>query len=158
MNFTSSRRPRRTDSIIGSNSINTRGDLYTVAIEGIGSLSNKRNKRVFDLISSAGVLLLFPLAWLLSGNAGILLNALRVFSGKVSWVGYCPTASALNHLPGIKKGVLCPQDIFSQPLTDKELLNHINLLYARDYTVLKDVNILARAFRKAGRKMTDHKQ
>ncbi len=145
--------PEDSLSIIGSNSINTKGDLYTVAIQGIGSVGNRRNKRVFDLMAAAVLILLFPFVLFLPSGFNALLNALRVFSGRLSWVSYCQPLSQHMRLPSIKRGVLCPTDIFDKPIVEPELLDRINLLYARDYTVFKDLNILFRALKKAGRKI-----
>lgn len=144
--------PEDSLSIIGSNSINTKGDLYTVAIQGIDTVGNRRNKRFFDLLASIFICLFFPFVLLLPGGSKILLKAFKVFSGKLSWVGYCQPLSKQMRLPSIKKGVLCPGDVFDKPITDNELLNRINLLYARDYTVIKDLNIFFRAIKKAGKK------
>lgn len=144
--------PEDSLSIIGSNSINTKGDLYTVAIQGIDTVGNRRNKRFFDLLSSIVICIFFPFILLLPGGGNILLKAFKVFTGKLSWVGYCQPLSRQMRLPSIKNGVLCPGDVFDKTITDSELLNRINLLYARDYTVFKDLNIFFRAIKKAGRK------
>ena len=56
--------PPESLSIIGSNSINTAGDLYTIHFNSIGKESNRRNKRLFDVVSSLLLLITFPL-WFL---------------------------------------------------------------------------------------------
>jgi len=43
--------PENSLSIIGSNSIHTRGDLYTVHVNSVDNQTNKRNKRLFDVIT-----------------------------------------------------------------------------------------------------------
>jgi len=49
--------PVDTLSIIGSNSINTRGDLYTVDIRTINTVPNRRKKRLLDFsVSLFGII------------------------------------------------------------------------------------------------------
>ena len=55
--------PPESLSIIGSNSINTAGDLYTIHFNSIGKESNLRNKRLFDFISAFSIVITFPI-WL----------------------------------------------------------------------------------------------
>jgi len=44
--------PEDSLSIIGSNSIHTRGDLYTVHINAVDKVANRRNKRLLDIVLS----------------------------------------------------------------------------------------------------------
>ena len=44
--------PEESMYVIGSNSINTQGELYAFEVNGINKPENIRNKRVFDIISS----------------------------------------------------------------------------------------------------------
>ena len=53
--------PPESLSIIGSNSINTAGDLYTINFNSIGKASNLRTKRLFDIFCSIILIPLFPL-------------------------------------------------------------------------------------------------
>ncbi|PKP52546.1 MAG: glycosyl transferase family 2 [Bacteroidetes bacterium HGW-Bacteroidetes-1] len=145
--------PEDSLSIIGSNSINTRGDLYTFDIKAIDSVRNRRNKRLFDMITSLLVIILWPFIMFFIPKAlNALSNAFKVFFGKFSWIGYCKDGGIqMGKLPSIRNGILCPADVFSTKIRDEELLNRINLLYARDYTILKDFNILSRSFFKIGK-------
>ncbi len=140
--------------IIGSNSINTRGDLYTVDIKAIDKRSNRRNKRLFDVLAAAAVIVWWPIIlWFLQNKAGVLRNAILVLIGKRTWVGYIPaTGEKAIRLPMIRKGVMSPADAFSQQIAERETINRLNLLYARDYKVEKDINIFLKAFKFIGRK------
>jgi GT2 family glycosyltransferase len=146
--------PEDSLSIIGSNSINTRGDLYTVDIKAIDKASNRRYKRLFDIAASLMVIITWPfLLFFLPNKLGILRNALLVLFGKRSWVGYCPLEKeSPSRLPGIRKGIVSPADVFSQGVKDPETLRHLNLLYARDYKMLKDANIMLQSLHCIGRK------
>lgn len=149
--------PEDSLSIIGSNSINTRGDLYTVDIKAIDKKSNRRSKRVFDVLTAITIILSWPLTvFVLPHKTGIIRNALRVLFGRLSYVGYCPHATDKSvRLPQIKPGIVSPMDVFQQPVRDIDTKNRLNLLYARDYTVFKDVNILLRSLRHLGRNPSD---
>ncbi len=144
--------PEDSLSIIGSNSINTRGDLYTIGIKAIDSFVNRRNKRLFDLLASVAVLGLSPfLLWFVNNPLYALRNALLVLSGRRTWVGYCTeTAETDKQLPMLRKGVLCPAMLFDDGRNDHAARERLNLLYARDYHVLTDFNIFLRAFRFIG--------
>ncbi|MBK9290288.1 MAG: glycosyltransferase [Bacteroidetes bacterium] len=144
--------PQDSLSIIGSNSINTRGDLYTVGIKAIDSFVNRRNKRLFDVLASLVLIGLSPfLVWFANKPLGAVRNALLVLAGKRTWVGYCAeTPGRQQALPPLRKGVLCPAMVFEGNSADQATLDHLNLLYARDYHVLTDLNIFLRAFRYTG--------
>jgi O-antigen biosynthesis protein len=146
--------PEDSLSIIGSNSINTQGDLYTVDIKAIDKPSNRRYKRLFDITASLLVIASWPLSLIfLPNKAGILKNATLVLMGWRSWVGYCKVQQEpLSRLPAIRRGIVSPADVFKQNVTDPEMLNRLNLLYARDYNMLKDANIMLRSLQYIGRK------
>ena len=72
-------------------------------------------------------------------------NCFMVLFGKYSWVGYCQVKNTDSQkLPEIKKGIYNPASIVNNELNDSAL-ERLNVIYARDYTVLKDFNILLRA-------------
>lgn len=149
--------PEDSLSIIGSNSINTRGDLYTIDIKAIDSIANRRYKRLMDVSISALMLAGWPVIGLFHPQAvGLLRNTLQVLLGRLSWVGYC-RGTDNNHakLPPVRKGVLCPVDVFEKEINEAALLTRLNLLYARDYNVLSDLGIFWKAFRKTGRLIRD---
>ena len=144
--------PEDTLSIIGSNSINTRGDLYTIDIKTINTNSNKRKKRLFDLLSSSlGIILWVFLVFFINKPFAFLKNCFKVLSGKYSWIGYCELedSDANRRLPKIKKGIFDPSANMSRVGLSKEEKEHLNLMYARDYSLSKDINFFFRALRKS---------
>jgi hypothetical protein len=144
--------PEDSLSIIGSNSIHTRGDLYTVNINAVDKTANRRNKRLVDVFMALFLLAFSPLIVFFQRRAGgFLQNIFRVLFGRKSWVGYCKTEQSDFQLPKIKTGVLCPLDGMKVQQQDKETLHKLNLLYARDYNVWKDLNIILFAFRDLGK-------
>ncbi len=143
--------PEDTLSIIGSNSINTRGDLYTIDIKTINTNSNKRKKRLFDLLSSSlGIILWIFLVFFINKPFSFLKNCFKVLSGKYSWIGYCELedSDANNRLPKIKKGIFDPSDNMSRVGLSEEEKEQLNLMYARDYSLSKDINFFFRALKR----------
>ncbi|MBU3928283.1 MAG: glycosyltransferase family 2 protein [Bacteroidetes bacterium] len=144
--------PEDSLSIIGSNSIHTQGDLYTIDIHAVDSTANRRNKRLVDIILSLVLLAGSPfILWVMKSPTGFLSNCFKVLFGKKSWVGFCPVEEPLVHLPQIRKGVLNPIDAMHHKLHSPQTRTNLNLLYARDYKVWKDLNIIAYAFRDLGK-------
>lgn len=140
--------PEDSLSIIGSNSINTRGDLYTIGIEAIDTAPNRRNKRVLDVfLSMFGLLFWLPLALILSKPIRFLKNDFLVLFGRKTWVGYCPLPEEEDlKLPKIKDGVFhTASGLEGDVVHDFEFVKRLNLYYAREYTVWKDVEIFFRA-------------
>jgi GT2 family glycosyltransferase len=146
--------PPESLSIIGSNSINTSGDLYVIDINAITKISNRRNKRLLDLVVSSGLLVLFPLVLFLVKNPiGLFRNLFFVFFGLKSWVGYSElTDTERQRLPAIRKGVLNPFDAFRKEPVPGEAVSRLNLMYARDYQFTNDLNIILKGFRELGRR------
>ena len=99
------------------------------------------------------ILVLFPfLLFFVRYPGRLLVNIVRVLSGLYSWVGYAPvTPPDLQELPKVKKGILTPLDGISEPDLAPGLAERVNITYARDYRILKDLNILLRGIRKLGR-------
>ncbi len=143
--------PEDTLSIIGSNSINTRGDLYTIDIKTISTNSNKRRKRLFDIISSScGIIFWIFLVFFINKPFAFLKNCFKVLLGKYSWIGYCELddKEVNNRLPKIKKGIFDPSTNISRMKLSEDEKEQLNLMYARDYSLLKDINFFFRALRK----------
>lgn len=144
--------PEDSLSIIGSNSINTRGDLYTFDIKAIDTVGNRRSKRLFDLITALlSMSLLVVLVFVVQSPFRFLKNTFLVLFGRKTWVGYCKASNTSTmRLPVIREGVLSPASVFQSENIDPELIRQINILYARDYNVWKDLMIFVKAVRKLG--------
>ncbi|HXC03383.1 MAG TPA: glycosyltransferase [Bacteroidia bacterium] len=144
--------PPESLSIIGSNSIETAGDLYVIDINSITKSVNRRKKRMLDLILSLAFLLSFPITLLFQKNpAGFLFNIFRVFSGKKSWVGYSlGRDKASENLPLIRNGILNPASMFKNRNPDPETLGRLNMVYAKDYRIGNDLQIIWKCFRCLG--------
>ncbi|CAN5428372.1 glycosyltransferase [soil metagenome] len=144
--------PPESMSIIGSNSIDTAGDLYVIDINSVSKAVNKRNKRVVDIFISLFLLPLFPLLmWFMKKPIGFIGNIFSVFFGLKSWVGYAPAKDENIQLPKLRQGVLNPSDVLPEAQRTDVIRERLNLLYAKDYRVENDMNIIRKAFRELGK-------
>lgn len=131
--------PPESFAIIGSNSINAIGELYTPSMNAINTPMSRRNKRIFDFCVSVLVLLTAPI-WLIiyKKSFSLLSSAISVLFGFKTWVGYISKDVDLGVLPKIKKGVFPLQNL------KNEQSNHIaeiNLIYAKNYSMSNDIAI-----------------
>ncbi|MFO8088021.1 MAG: glycosyltransferase [Bacteroidales bacterium] len=146
--------PQESMFLIGSNSISSASDLFSIDINSVSRPVNRRSKRFFDLIASFLLLLLFPFTlWFIKRPGGHLLNIFKVLTGRYSWVGYNPKdKQSEDHLPNIRPGILYPSDVFHDKKLTTSTLHRLNLLYAKDYKLATDFNTIWKGFRKLGRK------
>ena len=146
--------PPESTYIIGSNSINTSGDIYMLDINSIGKKENLRRKRTFDIIFSVLCFILYPVFFgLVRRKRHFLCNIIHCFLGKKTWVGYVPTQSDYqqNSLPKLRKGILFPTDALNIELYNEDIIQQINNLYARNYKFLSDITIILKGFKNLGR-------
>lgn len=138
--------PPESLSVIGSNSIDTSGDLYTIDVNSITKPENRRIKRTFDVFASLFLLALYPfILFFVEKHLHFFQNIFMVLFGKKSWVGYSKSES----LPAVRVGVLNPSEILGKGL-NKETANRINMLYAKDYKLSNDFTILIKGVRSLG--------
>jgi len=141
--------PPESVSIIGSNSIHTAGDLYVVHINTISKPSNRHKKRLFDITIAALLLVISPLlVWFFGRKSCFLKNAFQVFIGRKTWVGYIPGSATPEKLPALKPGILSPADMFETPPAETAKIQQLNILYARDYNVFTDMEIVWKGWKK----------
>ena len=141
--------PPESLSIIGSNSIDTAGDLYIIDVNSIGKPKNKRNKRLFDLLAGILFLALSPVLILFQENkAGFIGNLFAVLFGGRSWVGYGKDKQ--EQLPKLKPSVLSPADVIKNIAITPDTRNRLHLAYSKDYKIENDLNIVWKGWRKLG--------
>ena len=144
--------PPESISIIGSNSIHTAGDLYVVNINAISKAANKRKKRIFDVAIALTLLFSVPVTlWLFRKKRRFISNIFSVLTGKRSWVGYIPTLNSKFNLPAIKPAILNPGELFPELSLDLDKITRLNMLYARDYNIANDAEILFKGWRNLDR-------
>ncbi|MFN5629028.1 MAG: glycosyltransferase family 2 protein [Bacteroidota bacterium] len=130
--------------IIGSNSINSQGELYVVEINSIGKESSRRNKRVLDIFMSLILTVFLPIVLLSKKRIQVLLNILPVFFGSKTWVSYAGKKENYLDLPKIPKGVFSCSDFLTVELDENEI-SKLNQLYSKDYKVINDLEIIWKA-------------
>jgi CoA-binding domain len=135
-----------TSFLIGSNSIDSQGDLYVMDINRINKPENKRNKRLIDIFLSFFILLLSPLLiWIYHQKSKFLKNLLLVFFGKLSFVGYTRIEHSTNlKLPNIKRGILSSIMMVSNVQQDDDAISRLNLIYAKNHSFVMDLKIVFR--------------
>jgi len=133
-----------TSFLIGSNSIETKGDLYVMDLNRINKPSNQRNKRLLDALVALKMILLSPfLMWVFKNKKNFFRNMFGVLVGKLSMVGYAPVKhiSTLK-LPKIKRGILSAALQFNSSQPDDDATARINLIYAKNHSMMMDIKII----------------
>lgn len=143
--------PPESLSIIGSSSIDTAGELYVVHLNAITREKNKRNKRLLDISLSFIFLIGYPITcWTVQQKWGLFKNIFSVLTSSKSWVGFAGSEETKNRLPLIKPGVLNPADRFDEELSEEKKLE-IDMVYAKNYRILQDVEIIFQGWKNLGR-------
>lgn len=145
--------PPESISIIGSNSIDTAGDLYTIDFNNITKQQNLRNKRVLDILLALIGLLLYPLLlFVIKHPLGLLQNIFSVLLGIKSWVGFYirHDVNTMN-LPRIKKSVLSWVSVMKREGDSVDEIEKHNLLYAKNYKISNDLLIIFKGLEKLGK-------
>lgn len=141
--------PPESLSIIGSNSIDTAGDLYVIDVNNVGRPENKRNKRFTDILVSLFLLLFFWIfIWFQNNKANFIANVFKVLFGFYSWVGY--GKGIRKDLPSLRPSVLTPADVLKGNLTE-DRINKAFLNYSKDYKTENDLRIIFQAVKDLGR-------
>ncbi len=142
--------PEESQTIIGSSSKNTSGEVYTVDISyNIDRAIHRRNKRVLDVVLAVFFLLISPILVLFQSNkVGFYRHVILVLMGKKSWVGYAGGAS--SQIPAIKPGVLPLTAGLNQVALDEGVIQRLDFLYAKDYGIEEDIQVIFRSLKKLG--------
>ena len=142
--------PPESQFIIGSNSIHTQGNIYSVQVNKIANPVQKRNKRLLDTSLSLILLALSPiLLFVVKQPLGFIKNIFSVLTARKTWVGYTLKESN-EKLPTLKSGVLSPGLPYVNSKLSENNIAQLDFLYARDYHVSVDINILLKSLRGLG--------
>lgn len=138
--------PNKGEFIIGSNSKNDPGELFTLEVQyALAESYNKRRKRIFDLLFSIGLIGLLPIGVLLVFHnrwRQLYSNCFWVLIGRKTWVSYDGLNSA-EFLPKLKPGVIFASGLW----TESKFEADVNYVYAKEYEVSKDLHIVVEFLR-----------
>lgn len=134
--------------IIGSNSKDNAGDFLTYEVNAIAKPINRRNKRILDVMSSIVLLCTAPLVMLVQKRPiGFLSNVIRVIIARATWVGYYDQEADEQGLPSLKPSIL--QSEMKAELSPEQR-RRSNLIYAKDYKVGADLDVILENWRLLG--------
>jgi hypothetical protein len=142
--------PEESLSIIGSSSKNTVGELYTIDIQfNINTPIQRRNKRMLDILIAICLLILSPiLVFLTASKFTLFIHIFSTLTGKKTWVGYAAANGKTKDLPIIKKGILSPTKGLNFKNLNEATVQRLNFLYAKDYTPIRDIEIIIKSILK----------
>lgn len=144
--------PPSAEFIIGSNTIKTPTDLYVLNVSSIADEDNRRKKRLIDLgFSLLCIVFYVVIVWFVKHPWRFTKNVFATLFGRKTWVGYrrCK-ADGTSKLPKLKPCVLSVTDALGDEDLDETAIKKLNLLYASNYSVLQDLTIICKSFRKLG--------
>jgi hypothetical protein len=137
--------PDESNYVIGSNSKNKAGDLYTVDVQL--QLLNKtsiRNKRFLDICVSLFFIITFPLLIFMVKNiAGFVANIFSVLIGSKTWVGLKFHDKRVSK--NVKNGIINPSSHLSNDILDEVTAKRLDLIYAKEYETNIDINLITRS-------------
>ena len=134
-------------NIIGSDSANETGELYTIDVQyRIKEQVYKRLKRSLDLSLSLVALAISPIRFITSLFAlSVFVDPFKVLSGRYSWVGYAQSEELKADLPIIKKSIFDVSALIGKEIMSRKELMNINNYYARNYSILQDIEVFVRS-------------
>lgn len=134
--------PPESHFIIGSNSINSPGELYLIDINSLNQAHHRRNKRWFDIIFSTLLMVFFPIVpAFYKSPINYFKKLVLVLIGKYSFIGYSTNFQVQQNLPALKPGLFSPSIHFDGVEIDSQVTDQLNIKYVKDYSVFNDVKI-----------------
>ncbi|HYO22962.1 MAG TPA: hypothetical protein VER36_11195, partial [Flavisolibacter sp.] len=137
-------------SIVGSDTSTESGEVLTNDIDfAIARSSNKRMKRLIDVVFAIVLLLTFPFHLLFVKNPlQLLFNSIAIVFAKRTWVGYISQQATL---PPLRKSILAPNGRreLSYAFTDENIYL-LNYWYARNYEPVQDIKTIFSHYRYLG--------
>jgi GT2 family glycosyltransferase len=128
-----------TSYLIGSNSIDTAGEYYTLHFDALEQATNKRIKRVFDLTLGTSIFLLSPILSLFFKNSlQFFKNIFGIIGSKYTFVGLNMEQQNRKYH---KKSILRPY------YWNTENQQETNLRYTKNYDVVTDFKSILKNYR-----------
>ena len=137
--------PHQSEFIISKSVIDTSESWFNQLNDHIGSVSNRRKKRMLDLAVVAIMILISPLLIFKKKGVWWLKNAKQVGLGKKTWIGYIKSDKQKD-LPPLKKAVFGLLHTGNHLELSEEFVQQLNYFYVRQYSVLYDLKAIAGHF------------
>ena len=143
--------PEESLFIIGSNSKDEQGDFYTLEINlKLNSPAEQVKKRLLDVFLSLVLLVFSPVLMLfVNKRLKFFRNVVHVLTGRYTWVGYAD-AENVHLLPRLKNGVVSPVDGYAKKDVNGLTVQKLNFLYAKEYSIEKDLQIILGSLTRLG--------
>ena len=135
-------------AIIGSDSLDSQGTLYTININSISKETSKRNKRFIDFSLAMFFALFSPILIIFQKKRlNFLKNIFLIIIGSLSFVGYCNDVDInYDKIPRIKNGVFSFADFYKKNKLKLQQIEQLNLIYAKDYKIFTDIKLYLKTF------------
>lgn len=145
--------PPESLSIIGSNSIDTVGEFYSVDLNNITLPQNVRIKRLFDICFSLFLIVFLPLfLFVVPHRLNFIRNIILVLFGCRTWVGFFKNKKTDTvYLPTIKKGIVSAVEAQMKQDEQVEVIEKINLMYAKDFSINIELIICLKCYKNWGK-------
>jgi GT2 family glycosyltransferase len=143
--------PEESMFIIGSNSKDEPGDFYTLEVNlALNTPNQLRKKRLLDIVIAVLCIPLLPLLLLVvKQKANFVLNIFKVLLGEKTWVGYAFSANN-KILPKLKPNVIATTGAIAPDKLNETMIQKINFLYAKEYSIERDLEIVFKALPQLG--------
>ena len=139
-----------TSFLIGSNSSDANGEYYTIDNQKISQRDAVRNKRTFDILMALFLILFSPfILFKFKNKKRLFKNLFACFIGTKTFVGYSKEINEEKvQLPNLKTGILFPTD---NKKNQGNPLTKTNLLYAKNYSIRTDLEIIVSNWKRLDR-------
>lgn len=136
-------------SIVGSDTGTAAGHIVSPEAEfNLAKPSNRRMKRLVDVVTSLFFLLTFPVHLVIvPSSLKFLRNCFGVLAGRYTWIGYILQD---DKLPQIRAGVLTHNETRPASNFFNRNLHQLDYWYARNYDPVHDVKVVLKNYRRLG--------
>jgi hypothetical protein len=126
--------------------------MYVLNLNALNNPGSLRSKRLVDVVVSTLLIIVFPIiTFWFKHKKDLLANLMDVLFAKKTLVGFCENEKKNDaQLPQLKKGLLNFMDDFDK--LSPANIDKVNLIYARDYNLLKDLKLIAKHWKKLDRR------
>ena len=136
--------PPESAFIIGSQSINTSGEILSInTINTFLKEESQNSKRLFDVLSSFIILIFSPLLLLVNNHRiQLFRNIFQVLFGMKTWVGFVNLEDHQTIIKSIKPSVLHIGMPYKNQNKRKDFYETLNLTYAKKYDFTIDFSLI----------------